>query len=190
MFSFSRKYKTTNMLRRNAAKLQKKATPGELSLRAYSRCITKGKIFFQYPIAGLERSGYILDFAIPALRIGIEVDGGYHLYPIVKAKDVARSAELNARGWIVMRVQDSACLLDPATVAKALANAIFGASRMRCDDVYDGIVSIDWHPCQMPGPKPRPEDRPIRVLASVRQQPPQRFRKRASPDKNRRKGLI
>ena len=44
---------------------------------------------------------FILDFACRSLRLAIELDGGHHACRL--AEDAARTADLTARGWRVMR---------------------------------------------------------------------------------------
>jgi very-short-patch-repair endonuclease len=45
---------------------------------------------------------YIADFAVPALRLVIEVDGAYHARR--RAADARRDRELGRRGWRVLRL--------------------------------------------------------------------------------------
>ena len=58
---------------------------------------------------------YMVDFYCAELRLVVEVDGGYHQTPEQHARDVARTAALEARGIHVLRVRNShvteACLL-------------------------------------------------------------------------------
>lgn len=58
------------------------------------------KVVPQFPIRG--RFGYILDFAIPELKIDIEVDGlEYH--KIGNSRDRKRNWFLRNRGWKIIR---------------------------------------------------------------------------------------
>ena len=45
-----------------------------------------------------------LDFAWPALKVALEVDGWHHRSPEGAAKDAARDSWLRSQGWVVFRV--------------------------------------------------------------------------------------
>lgn len=154
------------ILLRNARALRKEATEAELALLPYAHRVSWGMVF-QHPVAGIERCGYVLDFAIPRKRIGIEVDGTSHFSDKAIAKDEIRSANLNRAGWIILRVKDADCLLTPGGVAAAIRESIFAIEHMHSDPWHDGFVTVDWHPVQMPGPKPRAEDKPVRILPTL-----------------------
>lgn len=47
---------------------------------------------------------YRLDFAVPKVKIAIEVDGPHHLRPDVAHRDALRDAWLRERGWVILRV--------------------------------------------------------------------------------------
>jgi very-short-patch-repair endonuclease len=47
---------------------------------------------------------YRLDFAWPAVKVGLEADGWVHRAPSVREHDVKRDANLTERGWYVHRV--------------------------------------------------------------------------------------
>lgn len=50
--------------------------------------------------------GYRLDFAWPALMIGLEADGWWHRSPEGAAKDSERDSTLRSIGWVIFRVDD------------------------------------------------------------------------------------
>nr|WP_263649704.1 endonuclease domain-containing protein [Mesorhizobium sp. J8] len=52
----------------------------------------------QMPIAG-----YIVDFACPARKLIVELDGSQHASPEVAAADAVRDAKLEALGWTILR---------------------------------------------------------------------------------------
>ena len=58
------------------------------------------KIVEQFPIRG--KYGYCLDFAIPELKIDIEVDGE-HYHKIGNSHDRKRNWALRNRGWKIIR---------------------------------------------------------------------------------------
>ena len=64
----------------------------------------------QFPIAG-----YLLDFAIPALKLDIECDGEY--WHQDKAKDRVRDEALQELGWTVLRFSESSIQEDVAVCA-------------------------------------------------------------------------
>jgi len=57
---------------------------------------------WQYPVGP-----YQLDYAWPAQRIALEVDGPHHWRPDVAVRDVARDAFLRAHGWLIFRIDDT-----------------------------------------------------------------------------------
>jgi very-short-patch-repair endonuclease len=60
------------------------------------------RIGIQYPLGP-----YRTDFAIPVLKMAIDVDGAYwHERPEARVKDAQRDAELAAFGWSVMRFKE------------------------------------------------------------------------------------
>jgi hypothetical protein len=64
-----------------------------------------------WPIVGLDgEERYRIDLAWPGLRIAVEYDG-YEAHESRKREDEARQADLESRGWIVIRV-DKADLAD------------------------------------------------------------------------------
>ena len=47
---------------------------------------------------------YIVDFAIQKAMLAIEIDGGIHNLDSVRLRDEARQADLELRGWQVLRL--------------------------------------------------------------------------------------
>ncbi len=47
---------------------------------------------------------YVIDFALPRVKVGIEIDGPHHMRPDVAVKDAFRDAWLRGQGWIILRV--------------------------------------------------------------------------------------
>lgn len=67
---------------------------------------------------------HIADFAIPSLKLTIEVDGDSHLKPSQREKDLVHTIKLVGAGWRVARVSNEEALRDPAgAVARALSPA-------------------------------------------------------------------
>lgn len=84
---------------RNAAKLRGSMTDTELKLWEYLRTKPDGiKFRRQHPIGG-----YVLDFYCHKLRLSIEIDGGYHLRPEQKVKDMERTSYLKDVGILEIR---------------------------------------------------------------------------------------
>jgi hypothetical protein len=66
-----------------------------------------------------------VDFAYPELRIAIEVDGwDPHGRRAVRERDLARDAELFARGWIVIRFTWTHVVRRPAWVARTIRRGL------------------------------------------------------------------
>jgi len=73
----------------------------------------------QYPI-----KQFFVDFAIPSLKIAIEVDGNYWHQDKDKARDYLRQKEIEAEGWFVLRYSEdqiNECLEE---VSKEVSNIV------------------------------------------------------------------
>ncbi|MBV9843331.1 MAG: DUF559 domain-containing protein [Sphingomonadaceae bacterium] len=68
----------------------------------------------------------MLDFACRSLKIAIEIDGGQH--GIRADEDANRTAELEQRGWIVLRFWNSEVRNALAAVVAAIDEAIARAA--------------------------------------------------------------
>jgi len=66
------------------------------------------KKFAQYKVSNPEGQPYVLDFAIPDLKIAIEADGDLHKIPENKERDIERDLKLSRRGWVVLRFDEKA----------------------------------------------------------------------------------
>ena len=47
-----------------------------------------------------------IDFCFRKERLAVEIDGGYHLLPEQKAKDISRDLLMRNLGWTVVRIPD------------------------------------------------------------------------------------
>lgn len=86
--------------RKNAKAMRRVMTDAELKLWNELRAHRLMGLGFrrQVPIAG-----YIVDFACPAKRLIVEVDGSQHGEDDNAAKDSIRTARLQRDGWTVLR---------------------------------------------------------------------------------------
>lgn len=76
---------------------------------------------FQHPIWALS---YRLDFALPTLKLAIEVDDPSHTAKAKRAKDKVRTKKLAAVGWKILRCTNDEALKDPVgTLHKLLRSA-------------------------------------------------------------------
>ena len=87
-------------LRRNAKRLRKDMTEAERRLWHMLRAHRLEGVGFrrQMPIAG-----YIVDFAAPAVRVIVELDGSQHAEPAGLEADRRRDRRLGELGWTVLR---------------------------------------------------------------------------------------
>ena len=84
-----------------ARRLRRDATEAEKILwRALRAAALPARVRRQHPIGR-----HFADFAVPARKLVIEIDGGQHASAI--AEDAARSRMLEARGWRVIRFWNS-----------------------------------------------------------------------------------
>ena len=63
--------------------------------------------------------GFIADFACEAMKLVVEVDGGYH--DQIGAQDIGREQSLRKLGWDVLRFSDKDVEEDAEAVARAIA---------------------------------------------------------------------
>ncbi|MBI3207040.1 MAG: DUF559 domain-containing protein [Myxococcales bacterium] len=66
----------------------------------------------------------IADFAVPARRLVIEVDGAYH--PARRVADAWRDRELGRRGWRVLRLPAELVARDVAEAVRRVREALGG----------------------------------------------------------------
>ncbi len=101
--------KVSNRLRQNARKLRSDMTDAEKKLWQALRAHRLEGIAFrrQMPI-----EGYIVDFAAPACRLIVELDGSQHAEDAGLQRDSKRDAALKAFGWTVLRFWNSEVLTD------------------------------------------------------------------------------
>jgi very-short-patch-repair endonuclease len=67
--------------------------------------------------------GWILDFYFPGVRLGIEVDGGYHRAPRQLSRDLAKAAGLAAAGVTLVRFSNEEVFGDRARLVAKLREA-------------------------------------------------------------------
>ncbi|TPI07803.1 endonuclease domain-containing protein [Mesorhizobium sp. B4-1-3] len=86
--------------RGNARKMRKQMTDAELKLwnEIHAHRLMGLSFRRQMPVAG-----YIVDFACPASKLIVELDGSQHASPEVAAADAVRDAKLEALGWTILR---------------------------------------------------------------------------------------
>ena len=109
--------------RKNAKAMRRVMTDAELKLWNEIRAHRLMGLGFrrQVPIAG-----YIIDFACPAKRLIVEVDGSQHGEDENAGKDAVRTARLEQDGWTVLRfwnddvIRDIEAICDHIVVAAGL----------------------------------------------------------------------
>lgn len=88
-------------LKQRANNLRKNMTGAEAKLWSYLECDEGLGFEAQKPF-----SGYILDFACKAARLGIEVDGSIHDLPKQRKYDAIRTWKLERLHWAVIRFRN------------------------------------------------------------------------------------
>ena len=101
---------------------------------------------------------FVLDFFCPAHRLAVEVDGEVHAGQT--EQDAARTTELEAHGYRVLRFHNEEVLTDLASVLRRIASAAFpapsigegwreapglGASRRITDQVRTRNEELECH---------------------------------------------
>lgn len=66
---------------------------------------------------------WLIDFYFPALRLAIEIDGGYHRAPSRWRRDLVKTAELEAMGLTVLRLTNAEVLGDREHLLSRLREA-------------------------------------------------------------------
>ncbi|WP_343056810.1 endonuclease domain-containing protein [Sphingomonas xinjiangensis] len=70
------------------------------------------------------RQRFIADFVARSHRLIVELDGETHALPGAEAHDAARTAELEAQGWRVVRFANNDVMTNPEGVARAILMAV------------------------------------------------------------------
>ena len=104
----------------NARKMRKQMTDAELKLWNELRAHRLMNLAFrrQMPIAG-----YIVDFACPAKKIVVEVDGSQHANAMTTEADRTRTSKLEALDWTVLRFWNDDVLRDIDNVCQHIVIA-------------------------------------------------------------------
>lgn len=107
----SRKLTQSHVIEARARAMRFAQTPTEEALFGQLRAGKLGVVVRRQYVIGR----YIADFAVPSVRLVIEVDGAYHAAR--RVADARRDRELGRRGWRVLR-------LPAGLVAQDLAEAV------------------------------------------------------------------
>ena len=75
----------------------------------------------QHPIWSISA---FADFALPTLRVILEVDDKSHNQPAKRRADAERTAKLNRRGWRVARCTNEEAILDPYKALSSMLTSL------------------------------------------------------------------
>jgi very-short-patch-repair endonuclease len=114
-----RHIRTTEAVQSVARLLRQEMTPAEKALWQRLRdCQVQGcKFRRQHPLGV-----FVADFYCAARRLVIELDGAVH--DNLQERDAARTAELNARGYRVLRFRNDEVMANMEGVLSAIAEAL------------------------------------------------------------------
>ncbi len=114
------RHRQPGYMRNYAKRLRKDMTPEEKRLLQVIRAHRLDGIAFrrQMPIAG-----YIVDFAAPAHRLIVELDGSQHGAEQGMLLDRERDVTLSRLGWNVLRFWNSEVVLDLDGVCRKIMSA-------------------------------------------------------------------
>jgi very-short-patch-repair endonuclease len=101
--------------------LRRASTDGEAALWRHLRArqLAGFKFRRQHPVGW-----YVLDFYCCEARLAVELDGGQHLEPAVRAYDECRTAFLRRRRIKVLRFATDLVFREPVAVLAAIARAL------------------------------------------------------------------
>ncbi|MFW6121109.1 MAG: phage portal protein family protein [Petrotogales bacterium] len=86
---------------------------------------------------------FVMDFAIPQLKIGIESDGAaWHESPEKKVKDMERDQKLASHGWTVMRFKEDAINNNIDQISKVIIDTIKHKKQKKKSSQSDRINKI------------------------------------------------
>ena len=96
-----------------------------------------------YPIIPQYQVGkYFLDFAMPVIKLGMEIDGlAYHNGQESFMKDRRRQREIESQGWRIVRFAAKEISLDVSACYGEFANIAMGMNGIKWQD-YGKILSI------------------------------------------------
>jgi very-short-patch-repair endonuclease len=116
---------TTPEIDKAARELRRQLTPSEERLweALIGRKLGGLKFRCQHPTGP-----FVLDFYCAAARLVVEVDGGIHLDPEQRKVDAARTEQLNAYGYRVIRFRNEEVVSDLA----AVLDRILAEATARC----------------------------------------------------------
>ena len=82
---------------------QRRPTPAEAELERIFNNLgggaLNGKFVREWPLGN-----WLIDFYFPAIKLAVEVDGGYHRAPLQWRRDLHKAAELDAEGITLVRL--------------------------------------------------------------------------------------
>ncbi|EAV46350.1 hypothetical protein SIAM614_10988 [Stappia aggregata IAM 12614] len=110
----------SKQLRSNAKRLRSQMTDAEKKLWHVIRAHRLEGISFrrQMPIEGV-----IVDFAAPAHRLIMELDGSQHAELQGQVRDIARDRKFRALGWTTLRFWNAEVMQDLDGVCRKILNA-------------------------------------------------------------------
>ncbi|MFZ5786069.1 MAG: endonuclease domain-containing protein, partial [Acidobacteriota bacterium] len=109
-----------------------------LSERIRVRGGTKAELMFEAFVAGFKKDYRIergpgqfpttVDFALPSIKLAIEVDGSSHHSAERRERDRQRDSFLKSSGWTVLRFTNREVLRSPRSVAERVWTAVAEAA--------------------------------------------------------------
>ncbi|MDR7223159.1 endonuclease domain-containing protein [Aminobacter aminovorans] len=114
--------------RNNAKSMRRKMTDAELKLWNELRAHRLMGLGFrrQYPVAG-----YIVDFACPAHKLIVELDGSQHADAANVEADAVRTLRLEQDGWTILRFWNDDVVRDMDNVCQNIVISAGTAVRMK-----------------------------------------------------------
>jgi very-short-patch-repair endonuclease len=110
-------------LQRIAAERREHPTRAERALAAILAELNEGALDGRFRREWVCSDHWILDFYFPEVRLGIEVDGGYHRSTVQRGRDLLKASELESAGITLLRLTNEEVLGDRTRLLDKLRHA-------------------------------------------------------------------
>jgi very-short-patch-repair endonuclease len=116
-------------LRRTADERRERPTRAERALTAILDGLNGGALNGRFRREWVCGGRWIVDFYVPEVRLGIEVDGGYHRSSAQRGRDLLKASDLESAGVTLLRLKNEEIFGDRERLVGKLRRAWAEARR-------------------------------------------------------------